>query len=313
MKAFVAGAMAVWMMAAGLVLAGTASHEATGKLGVAKDTQAKRLSSFCLNGQDNIVAADEENSCLRVISPGDKLVAEWKLDFAPQAVTFRPGDGAILVAGCGKVAAVDSTGKVTASGALPVPPAPKQGGQSMPPEVQKQMARYNSADTAVASSGDDVFVCGRSNTGYAVYRLGRDLQDPKPIITGLRGCCGQMDVTAKDGVVYVAANCESKVQMYDREGKKTGAVQKQKGDTFWNGCCEPKNVAIAPDGTIYVAESAQCSITHFAADGKFLGTVGAVKDIRGCVRVTVAVAKDGKRIYMLDTDHNSVRVFTPKA
>lgn len=304
---------AAWMAAAGLVLAGTASHEATGKLGVAKDTQAKRLSCFCLNGQENIVAADEENSCLRVISQDDKLVAEWKLDFAPQAVAFRAADGTVLVAGCGKVAALDAAGNVIASGKLPTPPAPKQPAQKIPPEVQKQMDRYNSADTAIASSGDDVFVCGRGGTGYTVYRLGRDLQDPKPVITGLRGCCGQMDVTAKDGVVYVAANCESKVQMYDREGKKTGAVQKQKGDAIWNGCCEPKNVAIATDGTIYVAESAQCAITHFSADGKFLGTVGAVKDIRGCVRVTVAVAKDGKRIFMLDTDHNSVRVFTPRA
>jgi len=46
----------------------------------------------------------------------------------------------------------------------------------------------------VAASRDLLFLVAREPTGYGVWRCGRDFSSPKKIISGLSGCCGQMDV-----------------------------------------------------------------------------------------------------------------------
>ena len=294
-----------WMTVA-LILAVAAgeapayTHEPKGLVGARRDTQAKQLSGLCLDGDGNIVTADEAGRCVRVIAPDDTLKALWKLDFAPQAISWRASDKTFLVAGSGRIAVLDAGGKAVSSASLPADGVP---------ESRAKKASDNAADAAsVTSSGDDVFVTVRVSTGYTVYRLDRKLENPKAIITGLSGCCGQMDVMASGDTVYVAANCAFEVSLYDREGKKKGAITKPNGAKYFDGCCEPKNVCMGADGSLYVAESARCAVNRFAPDGKFLGEVGIVPDIGGCVRVTVAVSRDGSRVYMLDTNKNAVRV-----
>lgn len=282
----------VTVLMGGLTAAAFAStHVSKGSIGSSGETKAARLSGLCMDGEGNLVTADQGGSCLRVITPDDKLKALWKLDFAPEAVSWRAADQTVLVAGSGRVAVLDAKGQVTVSAALP------------------QSAK---TATAVSGSGSDVFVTVRANTGYAVFRLDSKLENPKQILSGLRGCCGQMDVMAHGDTVYVAANCNFEVGMYDREGKKKGAITKPKGATYFDGCCEPKNVCMGSDGALYVAESGRCAVHRFATDGKHLGEVGVVKDIGGCVRVTVAASQDGSRVYMLDTVKNIVRVLEKK-
>lgn len=285
------------------------THSDKGLIGNTRETRSRSLSSFCMDGHDNIVACDESENCLRVISPEDKLISKWTLDFAPQVVACRT-DGTLVVAGSGRVALVDTAGKTLAAAALPLPPMPSAKGRKVSnAEIENQVRRMAAA-TAVAASGDDVFVCARGNSGYTVYRMTRQLEGITPIIKGLNGCCGQMDFTAKDGTIYLAANCESKVVKYDREGKRIGdfGKDKERKDSYFNGCCEPKNVCIGPDGSLYVAESAQCCINRFSVDGKLLDRVGVVKGNTGCVRVTVGVNRDASLVYMLDTSKSMIRV-----
>ncbi|MCF7847219.1 MAG: hypothetical protein K9M45_00090 [Kiritimatiellales bacterium] len=284
------------------------SHVQNGILGDTKETQAVRLSSFCLDLDGNILACDEKSSCIRVISPDNKLLALWKLDFAPQAIEQRD-DGVTIVAGPDIVALLDKQGKTIASGGLKEEASRSRW--QLPKSLQN---KKNYASTAVAWSGDDIFVCARANTGYTAYRLDKDLKAAKPIITGLRGCCGQMDLTAKDGTIYVAANCRFEVRKFDRDGKMIGKFGKKgRGkDDYFVGCCEPKNVCFGADGSLYVSESDQPSIHRFSPDGTFLGRVGMVEGIRGCVRVTVDVSKDGSRVYMLDPGKNVIRVLERK-
>lgn len=122
--------------------------------------------------------------------------------------------------------------------------------------------------------GNDVFVSVRARTGYSIYRLDADFKNPAVIVKGLRGCCGQMDFTARDGVVYVAANCNFKVQKYDRAGKKLGDFGKRASgrgkavEEAFDGCCEPKNVAFDTDGNLLVAESDACCVKRFSPDGR---------------------------------------------
>src|SRR5208282_3179622 len=74
----------------------------------------------------------------------------------------------------------------------------------------------------ITVSGDDVFAAcpSPSDFTYWVYRLDRQLQNPKQILVNLHGCCGQMDIQAKDGKLWVAHNGRHLVESFDREGKK---------------------------------------------------------------------------------------------
>ena len=58
--------------------------------------------------------------------------------------------------------------------------------------------------------------------GYDVWRLSDTFEDANKIVTGLRGCCGQMDVQANENGLYVAENGRHRVTHYDREGERLG-------------------------------------------------------------------------------------------
>lgn len=309
MKKWVAVSVALGVL---VTEASAFTHEPKGSIGVKKETRGKSLSGLCMDGDGNIVTADEAANCLRVITPDDTLKALIKLEFAPQAVSWRASDKTLLVAGSGKIAVLEATGKVLHSADLPQAEIPEAKAKKLTAEQRKSIVSSSKEVTSVTASGDDVFVTARSYTGYTVYRLDGKLENPKAIITGLRGCCGQMDVMASGDTVYVAANCDFEISQYDRDGKKKGAIKKPKGAKYFDGCCEPKNVSMGADGVLYVSESGKCAVNRFSADGKHLGEVGMISDIGGCVRVTVAASADGSRVYMLDTQKNTVRVLQKK-
>lgn len=309
MRAGLVSVVAMGFLAAHVV---AATHEANGAVGAKRGTRGKSLSSLCLRGDGNIVTADEEGKCLRVITPDDALVALWRLDFAPQAVSWRASDDTLLVAGAGRIALLDSSGKAVCSAPLPNAEIPAAKAAGMSAREREMFQRRCQEATSVSSSGDDVFVVARAYTGFSVYRYDKALQHPIAILAGLRGCCGQMDVMASGDTLYVAQNCDFEVGLYGRDGKKKGALKKPKGAAYFDGCCEPKNVCMGADGALYVAESGRCAVNRFSTDGKHLGEVGMIKDIGGCVRVTIAVSRDGLRVYMLDTEKNIVRVLQKK-
>jgi sugar lactone lactonase YvrE len=173
------------------------------------------------------------------------------------------------------------------------------------------------AVNGIAVSKDDVFVtCSMAKTyGYAVWRLDRELANPKKIIEGLRGCCGQMDVQARDGEVWIPHNCQHRVERFDREGKKLlsfGKSDRKKADGF-GGCCEPKNLRFGADGTLYTCESGPpVVVKHFTTEGKFLGVVAVPVFNSGCVRVTVEVSRDGSTVYVMSPSENTIYVMSNK-
>ena len=260
-------------------------YKQTGSLGASDETRCMRIMNYCLDGDGNVAVCDGDALKIRVVTPDDRLKATWKLDFAPEAIQFQTG-GTFLVAGSGRIAVVGADGKVLRTADLP--------------------AAYVSS---LAWSGDDVFVVLRENTGFAIYRTNAALQAPVRIVDGLRGCCGQMDITARDGNVYLAANCEFSVVRYDRDGKEIARFgRKGASSDAWRGCCEPKNVCFDSQGNLYTAESNYCCVKKFSADGQFLGVMAQPRGISGCVRVTIAVTRDGSRIYFLDTNRNLIHI-----
>ena len=191
--------------------------------------------------------------------------------------------------------------------------SPEKAAMQKRAEIQRK-----SAVNGIAVSKDDVFVACSMAKGYGfgVWRVDRDFANPKQIIQGLRGCCGQMDVQAKDGEVWIAHNCEHKVERYDRDGKKLfsfGKSDRKAADGF-GGCCEPKNLRFGPKGELYASESGEpVAIKRFTTEGKFLGVVGVPKYDSGCVRVTIDISRDGKQVFILDPGGNAIHVLTQKA
>lgn len=157
----------------------------------------------------------------------------------------------------------------------------------------------------IAVSDSHVYVaCGEAEGyGYAVWRMDRDLTNPKQILSGLGGCCGQMDIQVQGGDLLVAENTRHQFARYDRDGKKLGSYGKRGQDTdpgCFGGCCNPMNVRSASSsGDVFTAES-EGVVKRFTASGEFAGVVGTVPVNGGCKNVAIGVSADGTRVYFCD-------------
>lgn len=263
------------------------------------------LKNFCLDAEGNLLACfapqtgAEGAPGIRVYSPKGNLLRTLPLEIKPAAICIAK-DGSIFVAGDGRVFRLDPAGKVLASAQSPV-------------------ARQRADVTGLAATGQDVFMAvpSPSDFGFQVYRFTQALEEPKLVVDKLRGCCGQMDIQARDGKLWIAHNARHAVESRDRDGNELasfGKAGRVKAADF-GGCCEPKNLRVLPNGDILAAESGPPTcIKRFSPDGKFQGVVAVVAGAKGdCVRVTVEMSPDGRRYYLLDTSRDAIRVFEAKS
>lgn len=229
---------------------------------------------------------------IRIFSPDGTKLKTWPLKSTAQAICVDP-KGAIFIGGMGRVAQLDQSGKPIFSAPIP------------------KMA--NADVSGIAVSDQDVFVVTQSpeDFGFSVTRFDRSLKNPKKVLSQLSGCCGQMDVQAFRGELWVAHNGRHKVERYSRDGKMLSSFGKndRKAADGFGGCCEPKNIRFAPDGTLLTAESGPPTVVkRFDLNGKFLGVVATPNIQTGCVRVTVEATKNGARYYVINTDDGTMHV-----
>lgn len=163
---------------------------------------------------------------------------------------------------------------------------------------------------------DDVFVATAvaKGYGYAVWRMSADFKDAKQIVSGLSGCCGQIDVQCRDDKLFVAENSRHRVVSYDREGKRVDAWGKRDRDGEgggFGGCCNPMNLCFLKDGEIVTSES-EGLVKRFSPTGEFLGLIGKAKVSGGCKNVAVAASPDGKRIYFYDLQGSKIIILTQR-
>ena len=305
------------------------------------------LKNFCLNAEGNILACfgpkapakssvAKNEAAIRVYSPTGELLNTLPLEITPGAIGVAK-DGSIFVAGDGRVLKLDATGKVLASAASPVANERVSIGketEDMVKEMIKQTKRpfkqelermrtgleQRRADvTGLSVTDQDVFLAvpATSDFTYRVYRFNHALENPKLVVEKLRGCCGQMDIQAHNGMLWIPHNARHAVEAHDRDGQelsKFGKTGRVRASDF-GGCCEPKNMRVLPNGDILAAESGPPTcIKRFSASGKFLGVVAMANNTKGdCVRVTVETSPDGRRYYMLDTTRDAIRVFGTKS
>ena len=318
------------------------SCDEVGLIQIGNSKQPGALRNFCLNAEGNILACFAPNEPaksggaknapgIRVYSPKGELLKTLPLEIKPGAICVAK-DGSIFVAGDGQVLKLDATGKVWASAASPVANVPvsitkeieemlKQSGRPIKEEKARMLTSLEQrrADvTGLAVTEQDVFMAvpTPNEFSYRVYRFDHALENPKLVVEKLRGCCGQMDVQAHNGNLWIPHNARHQVESRDRDGKellKFGKSGKVKANDF-GGCCEPKCMRVLPNGDILAAESGPPTcIKRFSATGKFLGVVAVANAKGDCVRVTVAVSPDESRYYMLDTTRDAIRVFGKKS
>jgi sugar lactone lactonase YvrE len=304
---------------------------------VGEKGKAGNLHNFCLHTNGNILACWGQAAAgikggggeIRVFTPEGRPAGNWALPVIPQAICVDP-DGTVFVGGSGQLFKLDAAGKEllraeSPAGSKPVNLDKKELETMFDRKLTEQdVAQYQKSlelrkreITGMAVCGEDVFVACPSTTdfSFSVYRLTRDLTEPKLVVKGLRGCCGQMDIQAKNEKLWIPHNAKHRVEAYDRDGKKLvsfGKTDRTAADGF-GGCCEPKNLRIANDGKIYAAESGPpVSIKRFTPEGKFDGVAALPKFTSDCVRVTVEVSADCKRFYILSTGEDAIHVLAAK-
>jgi hypothetical protein len=252
------------------------------------------------------------------------------LEIQPGAIAVAK-DGSIFVAGGGRILKLNATGEVLASAASPVADAAvslnkeviemlEQSGQSSKEQLDQMKASLTARRgevTGLAVTERDVFMAvpAPNDFTFRVYRFDHALKDPRLVVEKLRGCCGQMDIQAHKENLWIPHNARHSVESRDRDGKelsKFGQAGKVKPADF-GGCCEPKNMRVLANGEVLVAESGPPTcIKRFSADGKFIEVVAMAKAKGDCVRVTVEASADGRRIYLLDTERDAIRVYATK-
>lgn len=284
-----------------------ASHVEVESICDAGEVKCEELRNFCIGKEGQILVCDAGAKVIKVVSEEGKLVSQWKLPFAPYTIDYDSKAG-VYVAGEGVVARLKD-GKVVKV-------------------LNAETAGFpDGKASGIAIMGDEVFVAfgfGWSLRSLSsIVRFDKELSESKVIAEELRGCCQRLDMVARDGKVYVAENARHRVVVMDREGKvlkKWGERDRTNIEGF-GSCCNPMNLSFGKDGELYTAESGLGRVKRYTTDGKFLGLVGYVGTARfvqagrlaaSCSNITVAVNKDGSRIYVLDYDRDIIRVLKTK-
>lgn len=183
-------------------------------------------------------------------------------------------------------------------------------------ERVKSSMVYKMKTSSISATKDEVFLATPTPVGYGfgIWRMDNKFENASQIVTGLSGCCGQMDVKANDSGVFVAENSQHRVCRFDRTGKKLGTwgTSARTGLDGFGSCCNPMNIAFGPGNAVYTAEDDTGRIKRYSVDGKLLGLVGLVELKPGCKNVSIAVSHDGSRVYMLDITRNHLVRMDPR-
>ncbi len=186
-------------------------------------------------------------------------------------------------------------------------------------EISEQQLSYmlssRSRIPSIAVSGDDVFVATSGGRGFEVWRVNSELSDPERVLDGLSGCCGQFDVFAFDGQMYLAENTKFQVGIYDRDGNTVSSFgSRASGDNDGFGsCCNPMNVICTSAGEILTAESSIGKIKRFNQAGEFIGYVGKARIGAGCKHVALGFDAVRDRYYIQYQDKNKICILVPNA
>jgi len=326
-RAYVRVVAACWLVsclwAAPAAAQAEATHQEAGSIGTSGQGRIGRLTTLCVTGDDRLLACDARASDVKVFDLQGVLKATWKLPFPPSAICWA-ADGTIYVGGVAKLAKLGKDGKVLRTADVAQALTTSQAGGA---------SRFRSGRLPVgkasgmAATDKDLFASFGSGWSLrakaVIVRFDRDLGSAKKIAEGMHGCCQRLDLTTKDGTLYVAENSRYRVVKMDRDGKSLGSWGKRDRRNIegFGSCCNPMNLCFGPGGVLYTSESGLGRVKRYTTDGKFLSLVGEVGVTRftragglaaSCSNIAIAASSDGSRVFVQDVKTNGIRVLVGK-
>lgn len=248
---------------------------------------------------------------LKVVSPQGQVLATWPmLNGLQPKMIHGCEDGLVFVAGGGKLAAFDATGKLLKM-----------------IDTDAVCGIRAVASGLYVSPTHVILALGFGNSTRAtedVWRFKRDLTEPKKIIERLYGCCSHIDLEVQGKEILIGENSRHRVNRYDIDGNFIATWGKRDRASLegFTACCNPCNSDIGPGGVYYAAESGVGRIKKYSTDGKFLGLVGYVDTTKfdggsalaaqSCY-IPVEVNQDASRIYVMDVRAHFIRVLEKKS
>ena len=299
-----------------------ASHREVQPIGADGDAKMGRLTTLCTTPDDRLLACDGRAKVVKVFDLKGQLQATWPLPFAPSAVCAA-ADGTIYVGGVAKLAKLDGKGKLLKTADVEAELVVSRAGRSDPRRRARFGRRPVGKASGMAATAKELFVSFGAGWSLrskdVIVRFDRDLGRGKQIASGLNGCCQRLDLTAIDGVLYVAENTRYRVLRMDREGKVLGQWGKRdrRDIAAFGSCCNPMNLCVGPGKVIYTAESGLGRVKRYTPEGRFLGLVGEIGVTRftragglaaSCSNIAVAASADGGRVFVQDVKTNAIRV-----
>ncbi len=143
--------------------------------------------------------------------------------------------------------------------------------------------------------------------GHFLRTIGASAREPGPL-TGPRGLA--VDPT---GRLLVSDTVDSRVEEFaPGTDAYLGTLPSPGGYTA--GFNRPAGIAVDPRGSIYVTDPADGRISRFWGDGTYLSEIGGPADVGGAglsEAGSVAVAAGSGDVYVADTNHNRVVVYSP--
>ena len=193
----------------------------------------------------------------------------------------------------------------------------KQRGERKLDDIVNELTGRLKITNALTVSDKDVFIASgvMKGYGYAIWRTSLDFEGAEQIVSGLSGCCGQMDIRCCEDGVFVAENSRKRVVQYDRDGKQVrfwGEGDRNGGaGAKFGGCCNPMNLCFGSNGEVLTAES-EGYIKRFTKEGSFLGIVGQAKVSGGCKNVTINLSPNGEKAYFFDLQGSRIVILNQK-
>jgi tripartite motif-containing protein 71 len=168
------------------------------------------------------------------------------------------------------------------------------------------LASDPAGDTYVADTANDrvqVF----NPEGHFLRAIGASARASGPL-TVPRGLA--IDPT---GRLFVSDTDDSRVEEFS-PGSDAFAGNLTSPGGYTSGFNRPAGIAVDPRGSIYITDPADGRISRFWGDGTYLSELGGPADVGGAglsEAGSVAVAAGSSDLYVADTNHNRILVYSP--
>jgi hypothetical protein len=316
-----------------------------GEIAVKSELPGIALQTLCLDGDGNVVALlgpprygetpKSPVSEIQVYSASGDPVRKWKMPFLAQSVNAGP-DGSVYVAGDGRIAKYDKSGKELANVELPQVAAllkdsdklRKEAKEQLEQEVKQyadmaeqfrdQLEKLKKKDADKLTPNEKAQMQALEQNSK-VYGQMADQQKKRSVDDVVR------DLTTRLRIINALAVTEKDIFVVCGESKGYGyAVWRMSHDfkdakqvmNSLRGCCGQMDVQ-AHGEELFVAENCSHAVGRYTRDGKKLGTFGKrgqegdPECFGGCCNpMNVRVTGDGK-VYTAESEGH-VKLFDAK-